>query len=545
MIYGFFVSDVDGPVSDIRINGISWSDPASPVEWCEAVPERLMDGEIALVRCMSLDPAVDPGRNVSLEVQVDGARVWMREEELRVSPLAIGYITARPDGTEVLVYVRNDGRAELVVTGLAINGVDVSAFSNIEEATLAPGRVATIRVPHCQGVEWGQDRAYTVFYDQDGSEVSVTREMRLFPQRFVVGNWNHESVCSGSEFLEVERQAGINLFIWYPSSECPPDMALPLAEAQDFYLFTHASAPGPEYADAVENWGDHPRWLFNAVAGEPDIGGDPPAVTLRNLQQNRALWADRKPMWIYNACANHFPEWGAMADMGGMDHYCVWAPKCNYNWPFWYWDRIEFAGYYTAAAKKAAEPRPIVNWTQGIDNVMQIEDWQIRCNTPEEIRSQWYQNLGYGAKTLLWFRFTQSVDDHCPEEPEKEMARLRAETDSFAHLLLLGDVAPPGSMARTDDPMVEVAATISPDGLVLVASNLDYKLNLVAPYAWQEKTDVGIDFEPPANFEPLRAYLAGPNRETDLPLELTEDRTWRVVIPSLPVAGAVVVLPEP
>jgi hypothetical protein len=318
-----------------------------------------------------------------------------------------------------------------------------------------------------------------------------------------------------------------------------------LAEEEDFYVFTHVDNPYPDFIDAAENWGDNPRWYMNAIAGEPEIGGRLFPDVLESLQAQMDLFGPEKQMWVYNACSNVFGMWGSMADVGGMDHYCVWAPKCNYNWPFGNWDHIEFAGYYTQVAKRAAEPRPIVNWSQGIDNAFEIGGIQIRCNTPDEIRSQWYQNLGWGSKALLYYHFLQEHDAACPEDPEREMGVLVKETDQFSELLGIGEMAGNAAFAWSNDRQVDVATTISPNGLVLIVSNLDYDLNLFMPYEWREKTNVEILLNPPAGFEPYSAW--SPEGEGAIPLVLKrkDNGLYTVTIPSLPVARAVVIEPEP
>jgi hypothetical protein len=238
-----------------------------------------------------------------------------------------------------------------------------------------------------------------------------------------------------------------------------------------------------------------------------------------------------------------------------MDHYTVWAPKCNVNWPylpevfgleiFEWWDHIEFAGYYTLAAKRVAEPRPIIIWSQALDNGFEIGDKQMRCNTPDEIRSQWYQNLGWGAKALLYYHFLQEHDPLCPEEPEQEMGALVTETGQFSDLIGIGEMAGNTAFAWSDDEKVDVVTTISPDGLVLVVSNLDYDLNLLAPYKWREKKDVEIFIDPPDGFEPYSAWM--PNGEMSIKLEMvrTVGGFYKVTLPSLPVAQAVIIEPEP
>jgi hypothetical protein len=263
------------------------------------------------------------------------------------------------------------------------------------------------------------------------------------------------------------------------------------------------------------------------------------------VRAHRAVMQGKKPLWVYNACEYTFPSFGAIADYSGMDHYCVWAPKCNINFPLFYWDRIEFAGYYTEAIKRAAEPRPIWNWTQAIDNVEQIGEWQIRCNTPDEIRSQWQQVIGRGVKGILWFIFNADEDANCPEEPKAEMARLRSELDQVADILLEGDPAPAGTLASCADAQVDVAAIQSPYGMAIVLTNLDYDLNLIAPYFWREKTDVVIEVTPLGGFEPASFTMLDGDAQTPLAWQKIADHRWRFTVPSMMSGVTVLVTPEP
>jgi hypothetical protein len=65
------------------------------------------------------------------------------------------------------------------------------------------------------------------------------------------------------------------------------------------------------------------------------------------------------------------------------------------------------------------------------------------------------------------------------------------------------------------------------------------------PYEWREKTNVEILLNPPAGFEPYSAW--SPEGEGAIPLVLKrkDNGLYTVTIPSLPVARAVVIEPEP
>jgi hypothetical protein len=283
------------------------------------------------------------------------------------------------------------------------------------------------------------------------------------------------------------------------------------------------------------------------VAGEGDLGGNPPADTLWVVQQHRKLWGPEKPFWQYNACSYQFPAWGPLADIGGMDHYCVWAPKCDYNWPLFYWDRIEVAGIYAEEAKRAAEPNPTWDWTQGLFNVMAIGEWQIRCTTPDEIRSQWYMVLSRGVKGILWFIWRKEWGETCPPDYTESMAVVSRELQFIKDTMLEGEIdltrlfaAPVNAAAPID-----VATTAGPSGMVIFLNNLDYDLNLLAPFEWHEQTNVAIDVIPPPELEPMRFLQVEDDHTVELNWRKVGPNHWQFTLPSLKVAEAVLVVPEP
>jgi hypothetical protein len=223
-----------------------------------------------------------------------------------------------------------------------------------------------------------------------------------------------------------------------------------------------------------------------------------------------------------------------------MDHYCVWAPKCNYNWPPFYWDEIKFAGYYAAEIKRAAEPRPVWNWAQGLSTT-----WDLRCTTADEIRSQWYQVLGRGTKGILWFQYTESWAEKCPSSSTDEVVRLARELASLKEILLEGEVAAPGTVASTSQKKIDVSATVSPHGIALFLTNLNYCLHLILPYTWNPALAVSVDVTPPQGLEPMDFLLLQGDQKVPLHWERISERLWRFYLPSLKVAEAVVVVPEP
>ncbi|HPM78776.1 MAG TPA: hypothetical protein PK961_16925 [bacterium] len=381
----------------------------------------------------------------------------------------------------------------------------------------------------------------------------MSRALRLFPPVYPVGDWNSGSALESETELQKYLDVGIDMFIWGPSDSAPPETVLAWAETYDFYVFTHQGDvfdplnPGHQYfRDFVAAYGDDPRILTNAVSGEGDLGDDPHEA-LGKIQAHRDLWGDAKPLWSYNACSYNFPAWAPLADMGGMDHYCVWAAQCNYNFPPFYWDRLENLGIYSEEIKLAAEPSPTWNWTQSIWNDFDINGNQVRCTTDDELRAQWYMVLSRGTKGVLWFYWRPDWSEDCPAEYTDEVLRVSRELAQLKETLLEGEMSLNGTIAyiEEEEAMIDVSATVSAESMVIFLQNMDYDLNLITPFQWREQSDIVIDVTPPDGFEPQQFRLVQDSGFVDLAWEKVAPGHWRFTLPTLSVAEAVLVIPEP
>jgi len=540
-VYGFFTAPRDARPDTILVNGQEAGSAESGMEWCEVVGSELRAGDPGILRCHTYSASFDAGAPVELEVRQGERSLWHTIGTLPEPGLVPSYITSDVQAGEILVYVRNEAKVPLQITGLSMNGLDVSHFAVMEEGKLFPRGVSLIRVPRCDGVPLGQWIVFTV-HGRDGSrELAVSRALRLFAPVFPVGDWNggEDDVFNDPDRLQEYLDRGIDMFLYGPSDRNPPASVLALADERDFYVFTHAGSTDPTFEAFVREWGGHPRILANAVSGEGEFNGEP-ADALQKVRLHRELWAGAKPLWVYNACSYQFPSWGPLADMGGMDHYCVMAPKCNHNLPLFSWDLVEMAGYYAAEIKRAAEPGPVWNWTQGPFNT-----WGIRCTTADEMRAQWYQVLSRGTRGLLWFRYTSEWGDRCSSEDLDEMPALARELAPLKEILLEGEASVPGTAAWTLQEKIDVAATVSPKGMAVFLMNLDYTLYLIRPFAWAPRQDVEVELNPPPGFEPAEILLLQGGERIPLAWRPTGIHRWVFRVPKLDVAAAVLVLPEP
>ena len=481
--------------------------------------------------------------------------VWSTDTMLPGPAITPSYVTASFDENTILVHARNDSAGDIFVEGLSIDGTEVTDFTAIHNPELAPGETAIIEAPRCDGIPYGEWMVFTVHGQAATGPVADSRALRLFPQVFPVGNWNSgEMPFEDDAWRAQELSVGINMFIYNPMGNNPfkdPAVVFPLAEAEDFYLFTHIGWADESWQDEWETiiaeWGDHPRWLTNAASGEGESDSDPLRAqdNIRKLQYYREQFSNHKPTWVYNHCSYHFPSWGAMADISGFDRYCVWAAKCNATWPIGYWDEIWALTYHAEVMKRAAEPGPMWTWTQSMWNTFDIEEIQVRCTTADEIRSQWYTLISRGTKGMLWFLYRESWEEMCPCASTVEMARLATELRQIDGVLIDGDVATAGMIVSTDAEAVDVSAIVAPRGVVVVVSNFDYDLKLIAPWQWHPKSDIVLDLYANEDFEVGGVFRIDHEDRVPLAWELVEDGHYRITLPELHVAEAILVEHEP
>ncbi len=546
VIYGFFTVPFAATADTILLNGISGVPENGKIDWCEIINNELNAGDIGILRCHSYDADFDAGSPIQIEVKEGSTTIWSYSGTIPAQSLTPSYITTSYDGAAILVHVRNDTEENATVEGLSINGTDVTDFSIIHNSHLVPGGTAIIEVPRCDGVPYGEWMIFTVRGGTGKSEVADSRPLRLFEPIFPVGNWNSSHMpFEDADWRAQELSVGINMFIYYPldGGALDPNLVFPMAESEDFYLFTHYGWPEPEWQDQLEqffaDWGGNPRFLADAVSGEGESDTDPLKAqdNIDKIRYYREILGGTTPTWSYNHCSYHFPSWGAMADISGFDRYCVGAAKCNWNWPIPYWDYIATLAWHAEVMKRSSEPRPIWNWTQSMWNDLDFELFGMpidaRCTTAEEIRAQWMILLARGTKGMLWFIYRDEWEADCPDESTQEMQRLATELRVVEDILIDGDTAAQGVVAGSDDELVDVSAVVAPHGMVVFLSNYDYKLNLLTPWEWNVHNEVAVDVIPPVGFEIGGVYLIDHENLAPLSWMQTAPGRYRFTLPEL------------
>ncbi|MCB9475452.1 MAG: PKD domain-containing protein [Deltaproteobacteria bacterium] len=551
-VFGYFVAPFDAIPDGIYVNGEKFTydteGEPGPVHWCEVVPQQLQEGKPGIVRCYSESADFDPGENVTLAVKEGETTIWSKTQALAGPSLTPTFITATMDNSEILIHVLNETDADVTVDGLSINGVEFTDFAVMIDPVLSPGETGIMHVPYCDGVPYHEWMIFNIRGSgaKAAEQYSVTRALRLFEPRFFLGNWNSgdgDVFNDPENALPVQLDAGIDTFLWNGVDPSPATV-FQVAEDYDINVWTHVGGTSPEFEASVETWGDNPHWIGNAVKGEGD--SENPMAAMEKLWNHRDLWPHQR-LWIYNNIASYFSRWGQMADLSGMDHYCVWAAKANLNWPIGYWDHIEFLGRYSEVIRRAAEPAPIWLWTQSIWNTFDTDEGQVRCTTDDEFRVQWYQVIAYGAKSIWYFYYRRNWVEDCGDpDVVAEHAKVADELRQFDRVLLEGHPTRRGeSLATTANESVDINTVVASDALLIVMTNFDYDLKYIGPWEWTGQKDVVVTLTPPTGFEPASFGLIDGDGKIELPFEKSEDGIYRFTLPSLPVAEAVLVTPEP
>jgi hypothetical protein len=196
-----------------------------------------------------------------------------------------------------------------------------------------------------------------------------------------------------------------------------------------------------------------------------------------------------------------------------MDHYCVTAPSSS-KWPTPYGTSLEETGYYTRDLKIASEPKPIWVWSQG------LFDWDERPEhtvpTPEELSVQLLQNIGRGAKGILWFTFR--------EGPALKYPKTRQAIQGWGRVLRLvrGDLlgSEPIFERHINSPSkVDAFALVSWDKVILCLTNMGYKI-ASSGYQFNDQNNFNIRMTLPSWINPNDVVDVAPSGVNEVPFSV-------------------------
>jgi hypothetical protein len=197
-----------------------------------------------------------------------------------------------------------------------------------------------------------------------------------------------------------------------------------------------------------------------------------------------------------------FFEFAFIPDVACMDHYSVGAPTSSV-WPYRYGTRLEETGYYTRDLRRAAYPKPIWIWSQGLFNWNERPEQLVP--TAEELTYQLLSNIGNGAKGILWFTIKESKALQYPDT-YLAMQQCGRIMEMLKEDLVQGD---PLQTYTASDSKLLLHPIINKDKLILFVLNSDYSINPVA-YQWKARQDVDINLNVPTWLKLESAYELKP-----------------------------------
>lgn len=412
------------------------------------------------------------------------------EMTLEADPVQVTHIRVLPGMKELEIHVRNAGKDTPQLGAVEIAGAEVASCEWAGQELPGPGH-AIAHVTLAAPATPASLLIVKIPVKGGGADRTVCGHRRAFEDVFPIGTWN-----SAEENLPALRRMHVDTGV--SGGKKTDKFFAELAPKYGHNAIVHTEVPTE--VDTLRELTGHPNVLCWGLADEPDWS-TPPNVMLLCEQMVRK-YDSTKPSFMTLCRDIKFFEYAPITDIACQDHYCVTAPSSSI-WKKFYGTRLEETQIYTRDLKRAAEPKPIWVWTQG------IAGWGERPKrtvpTPDELAGQLVLNLGQGAKGILWFNYGRKEADKFPDAVDamrmwgRVMCLLRQD-------FLASD---PALMAVKAPEKIDVAPLASRDKLLLCLFNTDYDVDPQA-YPWREKKDVKITVELPSWINPAAALRITP-----------------------------------
>lgn len=489
------------------------------VAWDRAYHRDLAPGQTSVLEINAVAEELGPGGRIRFQwVDRESWRpVGFVEAALDEDPVQVSLFAVRDGRREILLHVRNRGPA--AVRGIDVECVEAEA-AGVEwlGRDMAPGTSSIARVRLQQPLPNMRPTIVRLSVESEGARRVICAHRRAYDDVFPIGTWG-----AGPDSYAVLRRHHVSTCV---RGGAPDDDFFGRdAKKYGFHAIVPASFAN---ADSIRALGDHPHVRCLMLSDEPDWS-TPPTNVLQDDHIARHF-NPYKPTFV-TLCRNvQFFKYAQIADVPCMDHYSVTAPSSS-AWPTSYGTRLEETGVYTRDLKAASEPKPIWVWSQG------LHEWSERplrpLPTPDELAFQLWQNVGNGAKGILWFTFQRHMGERYPDTQEAirrcgRLLRIMQED------LLVSEPVPG---ARVDSPKVDARFLVGPRRGYLVLTNLDYEID-PEEYHWTPARDVTVRVPVPSWTSFEAAYRLEPDGVAKTPtaagegfveIRLDELPVWAVV----------------
>jgi len=449
------------------------------IAWDRTWDKQLAPGEMTVAEINGITPDFAPGAEVIFAYTNESwlpaglAKTTLAEDNIQVS-----YIRVLPGLRELHIFTRQTTNTPTQYDNIHLEGAKGAATTWALPARETPGpNIARVTLE--EPLRTGQMIYTRLNLRQNNTERAIYAHRRAFEDRFPIGTWGGEP-----ELLEELRRMHIDTCV-NGGKRTDPFFA-EHAPRLGFHCTTHTQLP--VNIDTLRELGDEPAVTCWMLQDEPDWSY--PAQVMLFADETVRQYNSTKPTFITLCRNTKFFEYAPISDIPCMDHYAVTAPSSSL-WPTPYGTRLEETGYYTRDLKAASEPKPIWIWSQGLFN------WNERPKrpvpTPEELDFQLLQNIGRGAKGILWFSYRHELGERWPEVREamrgwgRVMALLREE-------ILSSEPAP---LPVSSNHKIDIAPLVGWDSTILCLTNPAYEIHPEAyPFTPHENLQVTVELPP-------------------------------------------------
>lgn len=506
-VYLTNVSDQPVQLAYYRVNGedASYWLLGDRLAWDRVYDENLAPGAMTVLELNALTDDFAPGQPFKF-AYVD--RTWRPaghyETELREDSVQISLMRFLPGMKEVEVHVRHTGDSRAQLSGLEIVNHKTVKQEWRGDDIKGPG-YAIVRAELDPPLQPSELAIARIAVEDGNGPRPVYAHRRAFADVFPIGVWS-----GNPDTYALLRRHHVDTLVEGGTA----DNEFYLRDAEKYGFTTMCPTGKFTGLDTIRSLENHPAVLCWMLSDEPDWST--PGIVMLHSDACVRHYNKTKPTFI-TLCRNvKFFEYGTISDIPCMDHYAVTAPTSS-RWPHRWGTRLEETAYYTRDLKAACEPKPVWIWSQAIANWS--ERPQRPVPTPEEMASQLLFNLGRGAKGILWFNYDHAVAERYPDA--------RAAMQRWGRVM---QVVRPDLLAAepieadADAPdKIDVATLVNWDAAVVIATNLDYKIDPKA-YPFTPREDVKVTVTLPGWIRPETAMLVSPEGVEEIPFEQKRSR---------------------
>jgi hypothetical protein len=479
---------VSGPVTDVKINGISAANAVvqGKLDWYQVWPPQAVAGEPIWVAFHSRDAAWDSASSGTVEVVTNAGKALNGTFPVAKALVPLTYVTTTNDLGTTVIHAKNTDTVAHTLTSLFVDGRNVleNGAVCVPKATLAPGESVMWTVPRCSPLNPGSAWTVTAVFDGASTSVGVGR---VIPPEFPIEAWTKSVDCAFPGYNATGFQRHVDAGFDANFLRAKSNNGCGMSGTQVLNTgFTGTGYKGlvtdlldlANPGSALTNL-DNVLGLFlgDEVDGElVENGQSKPELQATESRAHWALYPSR-PTYQGGKTNHHVGIFAGSSDIQGMDFYvAACAPHIT---PFGTHPPIHAAYDYLRNTRENHMPLPTWLYAQGLSDVWNKSTFGLVHvqPDPQEIDLQAISVMAAGGKGLMWFQTQLSEADHAParwDAISKANWTFRAVRDE----LRVGDIT--GRASTAGKAIVE--AVRGREAIVVPVINLDVQ---TAP------TDVG------------------------------------------------------